>query len=115
MADKFLFLTKRQWDFIELSSASIVFLTAVREAADVIGRKGLGGRFKSPTLVRFSRLGLERDTWATLNTISILFGAILTTKFTYNQFKDKGFITDARQQIGNQVDAMRNIQRGARR
>lgn len=115
MADKFLFLTKRQWDFIELSSASIVFLTALREATDVIGRRGLAGKFKSKKLVKFSRLGLERDTWTTLNTVSIVFGAFLTTKFTYEQFKNKGFISDARNQLTNQVDAMRNLQRGARR
>ena len=115
MADKLLFLTKNQWDFIELSSAAIVLLTAVREAADTVGRKGIGGRFKSRSLVRFSRLGLERDTWSTLNTVSILFGAILTTKFTYNQFKDKGLITDAKKAVSNQVTSMRNLQRGARR
>tara|TARA_Y100000114_G_C11703318_1_gene299603 strand:- start:494 stop:841 length:348 start_codon:yes stop_codon:yes gene_type:complete len=115
MADKFLFLTKTQWDFIELSSASIVFLTAFREAADVIGRRGIAGRLKSKRLVKLSRLGLERDTWTTLNTISIVFGAFLTTKFTYQQFKAKGLISDARQQVGNQFMSMRNMQRGARR
>lgn len=112
MADKFLFLTSKQWDFMELSSASIVLLTAIREAADVVGRRGIGGRFKSRKLVKFSRLGLERDTWTTLNTISIVFGAFLTTKFTYQQFKDKGLIKDASQRLSTQV---RNIQRGARR
>ena len=39
MADKFLFLTSKQWDFMELSSASIVLLTAIREAADVVEAK----------------------------------------------------------------------------
>lgn len=115
MADKFLFLTKTQWDFIELSSATIVLLTAIREAADTVGRKGIAGRFKSKGLVRFSRLGLERDTWSTLNTVSILFGAILTTKFTYQQFKDKGLLTDAKEQFSNQVQAMKNLPSGVRR
>lgn len=100
MTDKrFLLLTPKQWDVLELSSAGIVLLSAIREAADTVGRKGIAGRFKNKKLVKYSRLGLDRETWSTLNTISIVAGAFLTVKFTYEQFKDKGVIKDKLQNI----------------
>ena len=99
MNDKFLFLSSKQWDVLELGSASIVLLSAIREAADTVGRRGIAGRFKNKTLVKYSRLGLDRETWTTLNTISIVAGAFLTVKFTYQQFKDKGLLKDKLQNL----------------
>jgi len=99
MSDKFLFLSSKQWDVLELSSASIVLLSAIREAADTVGRRGIAGRFKNKKLVKYSRLGLDRETWTTLNTISIVAGAFLTVKFTYEQFKDKGLLKDKLQNL----------------
>ena len=99
MSDKFLFLSSKQWDVLELGSASIVLLSAIREAADTVGRRGIAGRFKNKTLVKYSRLGLDRETWTTLNTISIVAGAFLTVKFTYEQFKDKGLLKDKLQNL----------------
>jgi len=100
MTDKrFLMLTPKQWDVLELGSASIVLMSAIREAADTVGRRGIAGRFKNKSLVKYSRLGLDRETWTTLNTISIVAGAFLTVKFTYQQFKDKGVIKDKLQNL----------------
>ena len=96
---KFLMLTPKQWDVLELSSAGLVLMSAIREAADTVGRKGIAGRFKSKNLVKYSRLGLDRETWSTLNTISVVAGAFLTVKFTYQQFKDKGFFQDKLQNL----------------
>lgn len=97
--ERFLLLTSKQWDVLELSSAGIVLMTAIREAADTVGRKGLAGHFKNKKLVKYSRLGLDRETWSTLNTVSILAGAFLTVKFTYEKFKDKGVIKDKLQNL----------------
>tara|TARA_B100002019_G_scaffold163118_1_gene140684 strand:- start:156 stop:497 length:342 start_codon:yes stop_codon:yes gene_type:complete len=89
---KFWGLSKRQWDIIEISSAGIAVLATVREAMDAVGTNGIGGQFKSKGLVRLSRLGLERETWTTLNTVGAVFAAFTLTRATYENFKGKGVL-----------------------
>ena len=103
---KFWGLTKRQWDVIELSSAAIAVLATVREAMDSVGSNGIAGHFKSKGLVRLSRLGLERETWTTMNTIGAVFAAFTLTRATYENYKGKGVLFQ-----GDTWEAMRNLRR----
>ena len=78
--EKRLGISIKTWDKIELTSLGLLVLITARETMDVVGSKGLFGFGKSKRLQRYSRLGLERDTWSNLNVISSLLGAGLLLK-----------------------------------
>mgnify|MGYP000394751047 CR=1 FL=1 len=78
--EKRLGISIKTWDRIELTSLGLLVLITARETMDVVGSKGLFGFGKSKRLQRYSRLGLERDTWSNLNVVSSLLGAGLLLK-----------------------------------